>query len=80
MRDVTRKLTIDLPEELAAGAEAEAKRGATDMVTVVEHALVGDLGLGIKPPIQERFHLDEQAAMKLAYEELRATRNEPGSA
>jgi hypothetical protein len=71
---MTRKLTIEVSEEVAAGAEAEAERSGTDVATVVERALVKDLGFRAIERIQERFDLDEEAAMKLAYEELDAVR------
>ncbi len=73
-------MTIELPDEVVAGAEAEAKRSGTDVATVVERALVRDLGFRAIERIQERFDLDEEAAMKLAYEELRAVRKERRSA
>ncbi len=77
---MAQKITIEVSDDIAAGAEAEAERLGTDVATVVERALVKDLGFRTIERIQERFDLDEEAAMKLAYEELRAARKERRSA
>jgi hypothetical protein len=77
---MAQKITIEVSDDIAAGAEAEAERLGTDVATVVERALVKDLGFRTIERIQERFDLDEEAATKLAYEELRAARKERRSA
>lgn len=77
---MSQKITIEVSDDIAAGAEAEAERRGTDVAAVVERALVRDLGFRAVERIQERFDLDEEAAMKLAYEELRAARKERRSA
>jgi len=51
-----------------------------DVNEVVRRALVKDLGWQAVARIQQRFDLDEEAALELAYEELQAFRNERRSA
>jgi len=77
---MAQKITIEVSDDIAAGAEAEAERLGTDVATVVERALVRDLGFRTIERIQERFDLGEEAAMKLGYGELRAARKERRSA
>ncbi|HUC04773.1 MAG TPA: hypothetical protein VL961_05190 [Acidimicrobiales bacterium] len=74
------KITIEVSDDIAASAEAEAERMGTDVATVVERALVKDLGFRAIERIQDRFDLDEEAAMNLAYDQLRAVRKERRSA
>jgi ribbon-helix-helix CopG family protein len=71
---MTRKLTVEIPEEVAAQVEAEAERLGTDVNEVVRQAVISDLGWRAVARIQEQFDLDEESALRLAYEELDATR------
>jgi hypothetical protein len=76
MRGMTRKLTVELPEQVAAQVEAEAERLGTDVNEVVRRAVISDLGWKAVARIQEQFDLDEESAVRLAYEELDAARAE----
>ncbi len=78
---MSRKFTVEVSDEVAASAEAEAARLGTDVSDVVSRALIRDMGWKAVARIQERnSDLDEEAAMKLAYDELRAYRKERSSA
>ena len=55
---MAQKITIKVSDDIAAGAEAE--RLGTDVATVVERALVKDLGFRTIERIQERFDLTKR--------------------
>jgi len=79
MDTMTRKVTIELSDKVAASAEAD--RLGTEVSDVVERALIRELGWAAVARIQARnSDLGEEEAMKLAYEELRAYRKERDSA
>jgi hypothetical protein len=70
------KTTVYLdPQVLRATRVAAARAGKRDS-DVVEEALREYLGLAVIDRIRSRSDLDEEEAMRLAYEELHAMRRE----
>ncbi len=70
------KTTVYLdPEVLRATRVRAARTGKRDS-DVVEEALRDYLGLSVVDDIRSNANLDEDQAMKLAYEELHAVRRE----
>jgi hypothetical protein len=74
---MTRQLLVELPEELAANAESEAKRLARPLDALVQEALVDYLGWhAIEEVRAANTDLDETGAARLAYSELDQLRAE----
>jgi hypothetical protein len=61
---MTRKLTVEISDEVAAGVQAEAERRGIDAEGVISDALVEHLGWQAVARIRERnADLDEEAAL-----------------
>jgi hypothetical protein len=72
---VTRRVTIELPEEIADQAEAEAGRSHVSVDDIVRNALVDHLGWkAIEATRNRNADLDDESSMRMAREELRALR------
>ena len=77
-------LTVELEEDLIQAARAEAARKGQSEAAVVEQALREHLSLGSTVTDQvwarnERDALDEDEALKVAYDQLKAVRRERGA-
>ncbi len=74
---MTRQLLVELPEELAANAETEAKRLSRPVDAVVQEALVEYLGWRAVEQIRDaNADLDEASADRLVRSELEQVRAE----
>jgi predicted transcriptional regulator len=74
---MSRQLLIELPDDVAANAESEAKRLARSVDAVVEEALVDYLGWrAVEEARAANTDLDASGAEQLAYEELGQLRAE----
>jgi hypothetical protein len=77
MRTMTRQLLLELPEELAANAEKQAKRLARPVEALVQEALVDYLGWrAVEETRAASTELREADAERLAYAELDQLRDE----
>lgn len=77
---MTRNLTIALPDEIADEAEAEASETGKTIDELVTSCVIEHVGRKAIAEIRKRnSDLDEDSAMKLAYEELDAYRAERDS-
>ncbi len=70
------KATIYLDPDVLRATRVQAARTGKRDSDVVEEALREYLGLAVIDRIRSRSDLDEEAAMRLAYEELHAMRRE----
>jgi hypothetical protein len=72
-----RTVTVELDEDLVERARDRSGRGqAKDAAGVVEEALAVYLGMKALDQAQAESSLSEQEALQLAYDELRALRQE----
>ncbi len=69
-----RATTLNLDGEVLARAQALAEETGEPVEAVVERALVRHMGLIAMRRVQKRFNLDEDEALRVAYEELKAVR------
>ncbi len=70
------KATVYLDPDVLRAARVHAARTGTRDSDVVEEALREYLGLAVIDRMRAKSELDEDAAMRLAYEELHAMRRE----
>jgi len=81
MAATRRTVTVDLNEQLVERAVARSGRGkAQEASDVVEEALVIYLGIKALDEAQSESQLSDEAASRLAYDELRQLRRERGEA
>jgi hypothetical protein len=69
-----RATTLNLDGEVLAWAAALAEETGESVAAVVERALVRHMGLITMRRVQKRFDLDEDEALRVAYEELKGAR------
>jgi hypothetical protein len=71
---VRRPQTVNVDEEVLAEAQDLARATGLSLDDVVERALVLHVGSRALRHMQDSFDLDEDKALRVAYEELRAAR------
>ncbi|MDQ3640866.1 MAG: hypothetical protein M3450_05190 [Actinomycetota bacterium] len=69
-----RATTLNLDGEVLSRAQALAEETGEPVEAVVERALVRHMGLIAMRRVQKRFDLDEDEALRVAYEELKGAR------